>query len=100
MSDLERGLRELITDIVRGEVDRALREASPAAALLSTRDAAKYAGVVPDTVRRWIREGKLPEQRAGRVVRIARADLERLLREGVRKHDDLSPEAMALRDFG
>jgi excisionase family DNA binding protein len=67
---------------------------------LSTDAAAQLAGVHADTVRRWIREGKLEEHRAGRLVRVRRSDVERLLREGRRRRDDASPEELAVRDFG
>lgn len=100
MTAFERELRELIRNIVRDEVRRAVAELAPRDEYLSTEAASALASVHPDTVRRWIREGKLGEHRAGRELRIGRADLERLLRTGGRRTEDLSPEEMAVRDFG
>ncbi|MDQ3364345.1 MAG: helix-turn-helix domain-containing protein [Myxococcota bacterium] len=100
MSTLERELRDLVREIVRDEVKRALSAVVQRDEYLSTINAAALAGVHPDTVRRWIREGRLAEHRAGRELRIRRADLETLLRSNVRDPDELSPEERAARDFG
>ena len=90
--------------MIRDEVRRALAEAIQPDEYLATREAAGIAGVAVGTIRRWVREGRLPEHRAGRVVRVRRSDLEKLLRSGRRRTGDLadglSPEARALRDFG
>jgi excisionase family DNA binding protein len=91
----ERALRALIVDVVREE----LAKMQAPAEYLSTGEAAKLAGVAAGTVRRWIREARLTEHRAGRHVRVRRADLERLL-GGSRKTPDLSPEELARRVFG
>jgi excisionase family DNA binding protein len=55
--------------------------ASPARKLYSTEDAAEYLGVHVQTVRSWIRSGKLPASRlAGqKSIRIREADLEAVL---------------------
>lgn len=101
--DLASGLRALVAE----EVDKAIRKlrtelaATPRDEYLSTGAAAKFASVSPGTLRRWIKEGRLTGQKAGRVVRIRRADLEALLRSsGDRPRNDDSPEALAARDFG
>ena len=107
-SPVELGLRALIADIVR-EVfrDELHKLAGPRQDdYLSTRSAAELADVADGTIRRWIREGRLPPHRAGRLVRVCRADLERMMKDGGRRHDlavarrSESPEARARRLFG
>jgi excisionase family DNA binding protein len=87
----------MITRIVRREIERVLDEARRDS-FLSAADAAKLAHVSEVTIRRWLRSGKLTEHRTGRIVRVSRTDLERLLRSA--PSNDLSPEQRALRDFG
>lgn len=48
--------------------------------LLTLRQAAAYAVVSVSTLRRWVRDGLLPVYRAGRQIRIDRADLVAVLR--------------------
>ena len=43
--------------------------------LLTVQEAADYASVSTQSVRRWIRAGRLPILRAGRQIRIDEADL-------------------------
>lgn len=93
-------LRAWITEIVREEVRRALAEAAAPEEYLSTHAASELAGVAEGTLRRWIREGRLVGCRAGRVLRVRRRDLEKLLRDGGTRDRELSPEALARRDFG
>ncbi len=101
MSDPVDPLRAVIAEIVREEVAKALAAARPANdEYLTAIAAGELAQVAAGTIRRWIREGRLPEYKAGRVVRVKRADLEDLLRTGVRKASDLSPEALARQRFG
>jgi excisionase family DNA binding protein len=90
--DLEQRIRE----IVREE----LAKAKPAndSDYLTTAEAAKLAKVTEGTVRRWARSGRLTTHRAGRVVRVRRSDLLDLLRSS--GADNMTPEAMAARDFG
>ena len=100
---LEESMRETIRAIVRDEVDRALAAHAVPAEYLSTGEAAELARVAPGTIRRWIREHRLEQHRAGREVRVRRAELENLLRSGRRPANDatdLTPEQQALRDFG
>lgn len=98
---IEGGLRDLIADVVREEVKRALADVMRPDEYLSTRRAAAFAEVAPGTVRRWIREGRLVGHKAGRVVRVKRSDLEDMLKVGSRPHaNDATPEEMARRDFG
>lgn len=100
MSALETGLRELIAELVRDEVRRALAAAMRPEEYLTTARAAQVAQVTPGTIRRWIRQGRLSAHRAGRSCRVTRADLDRLLLGGSGGKQGLSPEAMAARDFG
>jgi len=101
MSELETGLRGLLAELVRDEVRRQLAAATKPDEYLSTDAAAKVADVAGGTIRRWIREGKLVGHRAGRHVRVRRADLERLLREGGRRDEvQLPVEELVRRAFG
>src|SRR5690606_684173 len=53
-------LAEAVREIVREEVSAALeREASTPGRVLSTREAAEIAGRSPETIREWIRLGRL-----------------------------------------
>lgn len=99
MTDLESSLRTMIRAIVREEIQSAIDDAR-GAEYLSTQDAAELARVAEGTIRRWIRERRLPGKRAGRCMRILRSDLENLLRSGSEPSNDLSPEEMARREFG
>jgi excisionase family DNA binding protein len=49
--------------------------------LLSKKRAGELAGVCPETITEWIREGRLNEYGGGRVVRIKRSELLALKRE-------------------
>lgn len=98
--ELAAGLHDLIARIVRVEVAKALAGATQPDDYLSTAAAGTFAAVAPGTIRRWIREGRLVGHRAGRMVRVRRAELERLLGEGARRATGLSPEEQAQRDFG
>lgn len=94
---IEAGLRALIAEVVREEVARALAARDRPDDYLSPRAAGALAKVAPATVRRWIREGRIAGHRAGSRLRVLRSDLEQLLRSG---GAELSPEALAARDFG
>lgn len=99
MTDLDQALRETIRKIVREEVEAALADIATPTEFLSTGEAAELARVAPGTIRRWIREHRLEQHRAGREVRVKRADVEQLLRSGKRPANDLTPEQQAERDF-
>jgi excisionase family DNA binding protein len=99
-SALDETLRAIVRDVVREEVRAALSEyaadatrrngsagATRGDGYLSIARAAAFADVAPGTLRRWIRSGRLPVRRAGRVYRIARAELEDLLRRQGRSAD-------------
>jgi excisionase family DNA binding protein len=97
---LEAKFRVLIAEVVREEIARAFPMSTHHDEYLSTVDAGALAGVAAGTIRRWIREGRLAGHRAGRLVRVRLADLERLLSDGHRRATEMSPEELARRDFG
>jgi excisionase family DNA binding protein len=91
-SAIEETLRRIVREVVHEEIRSALderttslRNANASGAdggYLSLSRAAKLADVAPGTLRRWIKEGRLPSQRAGRVYRVSRTDLETFLKSG------------------
>lgn len=98
-------LRELVRDVIHEELALGagdLRDGSDE--YLTIRDAADIACVSQGCIRRWIRNDKLTEHRAGRVLRVRRTELNQLLAAGSRRRPPsktiLSPEEMARRDFG
>lgn len=97
MSDPLDALRAVIAQVVRDELAKS--DAKPPDEYMSTTAAAQLADVAVVTIRRWVKIGKLPEHRAGRLVRVRRADLERLLREPY-ANDSLTPEQLARRKYG
>lgn len=91
---LDAQLREIVREVVREELQAALvagppRRNSPSTddGYLSIARAATFADVAPGTLRRWIRSGRLPARRAGRVHRIARVELEDFLARNGRGAD-------------
>jgi excisionase family DNA binding protein len=95
-----------LRDIIRDEVRTAIRQEmgkKPATAgdYLSIAEAAEITSLAPQTIRRWVRMGRLTEYKAGRVLRVRRSELETLLAPSPDKDsaDSLSPEALAERDF-
>ena len=101
VSPFEATFRTMIVDVVR--VELAKSQATPQARdeYLSTRNAANLAQVATGTIRRWIREGRIEGHKAGRVVRVKRAEIETLLRSGSRPQaNDESPRVIARRMFG
>lgn len=97
MTDPLESLRVFIAATVRSELGKLASE--PADEYLSTGDAAKFAAVATGTIRRWVRTGKLREHRAGRLVRVSRQDLQRMMAES-RPRNDVSPERAARRKYG
>jgi excisionase family DNA binding protein len=90
---IEETLRRIVREVVREEVRTALDERAHTSQRNSNRSgaddkylslsrAAKLADVAPGTLRRWIKEGRIPSQRAGRVYRLSRSDLETFLKSG------------------
>jgi excisionase family DNA binding protein len=99
------GLVNVDEERFRALVKQCLREVlaeervANSAELLTVGEAAKLAKVAQGTIRRWLSEGKLQYQRAGRHKRIRRADLEKWL-AGHQPGEHLTPEQVADRDFG
>ncbi len=101
MANLASAIRQLVQTEVAAQVAAALAERPAVAELLSTAEAAQYAKVTPRSIRRWLDQGKLRALHAGRELRIRRAELDELLRDGRRrKAAALTPEQLAERDFG
>ena len=101
VSPFEATLRTMIVDVVRVELAKSQAAPQTHDEYLSTRNAANLAQVATGTIRRWIREGRIEGHKAGRVVRVKRAEIETLLRSGSRPEvNDESPRAIARRMFG
>lgn len=98
MTDIAETLRDLVRDLVRDELARALAARDAPVEYLTVAQAASVAQVARGTVRRWVREGRLADHRAGRVVRVRRDELDRVMR-GQRRADGLTPEQQADLDF-
>jgi len=91
---LDDSIRSIVREVVREEIRAALDErgrlgarnanqrSAADASYVSIARAAQLAAVAPGTLRRWLKEGRIPTHRAGRVYRIAMADLETFLRAG------------------
>jgi excisionase family DNA binding protein len=95
-----------LRDIIRDEVRTAIRQElgkKPAAAgeFVSVTKAAQIASVSPQTIRVWMKAGKLRGYNAGRVLRVRRQELEDFLAAGPSPASttDLSPEELADRRF-
>ena len=75
-------LRDELPALIREHLKPILeREAACAdrGVALSTGEAAAYAGVSPATSREWVNAGQLRAQRAGRVLKVRRGDLDAFL---------------------
>lgn len=75
-------VRSALHELVRSEIRAAMSEApirNGHDGYLSVTAAARHASVAPGTIRAWIRTGRLPAKRAGRVFRVGRDDLERFM---------------------
>jgi excisionase family DNA binding protein len=88
--DIEGALRQIVAEVVRDEVRRALRDELPAILrealathvpspdddrYLDANEAANLVGVAPTTIRRWAYRGQLKACRAGRLLRVRLRDL-------------------------
>jgi excisionase family DNA binding protein len=85
---VDESFRELVRDAVREVLREELaplkhRNAGtlqgPEDGYLSVAKAARLADVAPGTIRAWIRAGRLTAQRAGRVLRVSRSELEKFM---------------------
>lgn len=90
-------LEDMIRAIVREELARVRPDIEPDDDLLSTAQAAAFAKVHEKTIRRWVADGRLQAQHAGRLLRFRRADLEAALAGNDNK---LTPEQLAARKYG
>lgn len=99
---LDEKFRALVAEIVREEVAKAIAAVQRPEEYLTTRAAGDLAAVAEGTIRRWIREGRIVGHRAGRVLRVKRSELERLLTRAPKPSNDerLTPRQLAERDFG
>jgi excisionase family DNA binding protein len=95
-----------LRDIIRDEVRTAIRQElgkKPATAgeFVSVADAAQIASVTTQTIRVWVREGRLNGYHAGRVLRVRRSELEAFLANGPSPGTPagMSPEELADRRF-
>ena len=98
MDDDANPLATYVTRLVAEHVAAALKVAlgHGHGALVSTTEAARIASVTPTTVRRWLAAGRLTPRRAGRVIRVDRAELAALLEAGpVPRRPQLTPEELA-----
>jgi excisionase family DNA binding protein len=98
MDDHENPLASYVTRLVEERVTAALKAAlgHGHGELVSTTEAARLASVTPTTVRRWLAAGRLTPRRAGRVLRVDRAELEALLEAGpMPRRPQRSPEELA-----
>lgn len=81
-------IEETLRAIIREELQRALRELHPADQApasdryLPVPEAASIAAVHADTMRAWLKAGRLPAHHAGRELRVRLSDLERFMASG------------------
>lgn len=94
-SDLDSALRQLVMRAICDAMSEtmgslgarldAIETASPTETYLTAEQAAAVAGVSPETVRVWARQGELPRCFAGNKLRIRRSDLDAYLSRTVDK---------------
>lgn len=77
-------VRVAVREEMRGVMREVLAELKPIASgdYLSVVEAARIAGVHPETIRLWIRAGRLPRHKSGREWRVMRAELDAFLKAG------------------
>ncbi len=56
--------------------------------LLSTKDVARLFSVSKQTVRAWMREGKLPFMQVGQVIRVRREDVQEFIARNERERQE------------
>ena len=98
----ETQLRAFISDEVRRVVRDEIATKPATAEYLSVGEAAKLASMSCQTIRKWIRHGRLARHAVGRSLRILRSDLERALAAPAPRRAKLvpeSPEELAARAF-
>jgi|GEM_PF-2416627 len=98
----ETELRGIIRDEVRSAIRQELgRKPAATGDLVKVAEAAQIASVTTQTIRVWLRAGRLKEYRAGRVLRVRRSELEEFLATGPTQGgpNEVSPEALADQHF-
>ena len=102
MTDLETAFRKIVTDVVREELHAAFthffNKQSPDAGrrYVSASQAAAIADVSQGTIRIWIRQGRLHEYRAGRVLRISIDELHAFMEaKPIQPESERTPEELA-----
>jgi len=94
----ESALREIIRDELKAVIRQELgRQPAAAGDYVSVSEAAQIASVQVQTIRAWMRSGKLKEYKAGRVLRVRRSELEEFLASGPGPDltSNASPEELA-----
>lgn len=102
---IEAVVRELVRDAVAEALrEQAVRESPPlrnsGEVYISVAKAARTVDVAPGTVRAWIRSGRLEAKRAGRVLRISRAELERFIAGAPGKAQQVETQRRAAKLLG
>lgn len=97
-------VEEIIRVTVREEVREALRPVMERlesvltgggpAEYLTTREAAQFAKVHPNTIRDWVATGRLAGHHAGRELRVSSVELRRLLDTPVNPNAGKTPEEL------
>src|SRR5262249_47841992 len=92
-------IRDEVQRVLRAELPGLLADLRPGShsgdEYLSVQSAAALAEVHPDTVRAWVKAGRLTEYRAGRELRILGSDLRRFLAAGGANGHHETPEEEA-----
>jgi excisionase family DNA binding protein len=95
MSALADEIKAALREVLREELPRALSLLQPRSnedGYLSVQKAATLAEVHPDTIRAWVKDGRLVAHRAGCGLRIRRDDLRRFLEGGGPQKNRPTPE--------
>ena len=104
MSDLETALRQIIAAVVREELQAILChrgiqvESGGDRRYVSPAQAAAIASVSTRTIHTWVRQGRLPAFRPGRLLRVAVDDLHTCMATKP-PESSFSPEELADRNF-
>jgi hypothetical protein len=93
----ENALRALVAEEMRKVLREEMCRQPERDEYLPVATAAQIAAVVPDTIRAWIRQGRLTERWAGRELRVIRSELDRLLATPTPSSSEASPEEEARR---
>jgi excisionase family DNA binding protein len=93
----EAAFRAMVAEEVRRVLREEMQRQPDREEYLPVAEAARIAAVVPDTIRTWIRQGRLTERWAGRELRVIRSELDRLLATPATAGGDPTPEEEARR---